>query len=140
MAEIASRRLRDPAAELDRSAPAHGYGNDKANRFTKSSEFDAKRPSSRQHDHYIIGVPIDAVPRGAGHDFRKANIDCRLVTTAAFRRVAKTKPGAFDPRKLVRVGRGRMRDLGRRRFAQFESPRKRPRSRFFPCSPGPSSS
>jgi hypothetical protein len=103
MAEIAWRRLRDPAAELDRSAPAHSYGNDKANRFTKSSEFDAKRPSSRQHDHYIIGVPIDAVPRGAGHDFRKASGD---LPPCHDRRVSPCRQDQAGRVRSAEIGKG----------------------------------
>jgi hypothetical protein len=101
MAEVILLQLCDPTAGSGCGAPVRGYGNDKANSFALSYESDAKTPSSRLHDHYIIGVPIEAVAHGDKHDFREAHSDCHLVTTAAFRRVAKTKPGAFDPRKFV---------------------------------------
>jgi hypothetical protein len=96
-----------PLCDLAGPEGARSYGYDKARYFFRLSEFDVKRPSSRQDSPYIVGIPIDVGTEGDGHDFRTVTNDRRLVTTAAFRRVAKTKPGAFDPRTFVSVARGR---------------------------------
>jgi len=67
------------------------------------------------------GVPVDEIERGIKHGVRKINIDtdCRLAMTAQFRRVARTSPGEFDPRKFLKPAMDAMRRLCRDRFEQF---------------------
>jgi fructose-bisphosphate aldolase class II len=67
------------------------------------------------------GVPVDEIVRGIRHGVRKVNIDtdCRLAMTAAFRKVAMSNRGEFDPRKFLKPAMDAMRDLCRERFEQF---------------------
>lgn len=93
----------------------------------------ANPTQKRRHPVSMITIssayPVEGVRRGDRHGFRKANNDRRLVTIAAFRRVAKTKPGAFDPRKFVRQGVAcAISAVGA--SSNSKSPCKRPRSRF----------
>jgi len=80
-------------------------------------DFNAYGGAMRQ----TFGVPVEEIVRGIRHGVRKVNIDtdCRLAMTAEFRRVAKTKPDEFDPRKFMKPAMDRMRDLCRLRFEQF---------------------
>jgi fructose-bisphosphate aldolase class II len=80
-------------------------------------DFNAYGGAMRQ----TFGVPVEEIIRGIKHGVRKVNIDtdCRLAMTAEFRRVAKTKPEEFDPRKFLKPAMDRMRDLCRLRFEQF---------------------
>ncbi|MGO9008042.1 MAG: class II fructose-bisphosphate aldolase [Beijerinckiaceae bacterium] len=80
-------------------------------------DFNAYGGAMRQ----TFGVPVEEIIRGIKHGVRKVNIDtdCRLAMTAEFRRVAKTKPEEFDPRKFMKPAMDRMRDLCRLRFEQF---------------------
>jgi fructose-bisphosphate aldolase class II len=67
------------------------------------------------------GVPIEEIVRGIRHGVRKVNIDtdCRLAMAGAFRKVAREKPGEFDPRKFLKPALEAMEALCRARFEQF---------------------
>ena len=49
-----------------------------------------------------FGVPVAEIVEGIKHGVRKINIDtdCRMALTGQYRKVAKTQPGEFDPRKF----------------------------------------
>jgi fructose-bisphosphate aldolase, class II len=80
-------------------------------------DFNAYGGAMRQ----TFGVPVEEIIRGIRHGVRKVNIDtdCRLAMVAEFRRIAKTKPDEFDPRKFMKPAMDRLRDLCRIRFEQF---------------------
>jgi fructose-bisphosphate aldolase, class II len=80
-------------------------------------DFNAYGGAMRQ----TFGVPVEEIIRGIKHGVRKVNIDtdCRLAMAAEFRRIAKTKPDEFDPRKFMKPAMDRLRDLCRIRFEQF---------------------
>lgn len=67
------------------------------------------------------GVPLDEIVRGIRHGVRKVNIDtdCRMAITGQFRRVAKTSPAEFDPRKFMIPAMREMEALVRERFEAF---------------------
>ncbi len=67
------------------------------------------------------GVPVEEIVRGIRHGVRKVNIDTdlRLAATAAFRRVAATAPGEFDPRKFLTPAMEAMSGICRARFEAF---------------------
>lgn len=48
------------------------------------------------------GVPVEEIVVGIRHGVRKVNIDtdCRMAMTGQYRRVARERPGEFDPRKF----------------------------------------
>jgi fructose-bisphosphate aldolase, class II len=83
-----------------------------------------------------FGVPVEEIIRGIKYGVRKVNIDtdCRLAMAAEFRRVAKTKPDEFDPRKFIKPAMDRLRDLCRVRFEQFGTAGQAGRIKVLPMS------
>lgn len=69
------------------------------------------------------GVPIEEILEGIRYGVRKVNIDTdtRLAMTGAFRRVAVTNPGEFDPRKFLIPAMDAVTQLCRLRYEQFGS-------------------
>ncbi|WP_149588681.1 class II fructose-bisphosphate aldolase [Tabrizicola flagellatus] len=67
------------------------------------------------------GVPLEEIVRGIRHGVRKVNIDtdCRMAITGQFRRVAKTNPAEFDPRKFLIPAMKEMEALVKERFEAF---------------------
>jgi fructose-bisphosphate aldolase, class II len=75
------------------------------------------------------GVPVEEILEGIRHGVRKVNIDTdtRLAMTGAFRRVAATRPGEFDPRAFLAAASDAMGRLCRLRYEQFGSAGQAPR-------------
>jgi len=67
------------------------------------------------------GVPLAEIVRGIRHGVRKVNIDtdCRMAITGQFRKVAKSNPAEFDPRKFLIPAMKEMEALVRERFEAF---------------------
>jgi len=67
------------------------------------------------------GVPLEEIVRGIRHGVRKVNIDtdCRMAITGQFRKVAKSNPAEFDPRKFLIPAMKEMEALVRERFEAF---------------------
>ncbi len=67
------------------------------------------------------GVPLKEIVRGIRHGVRKVNIDtdCRMAITGQFRKVAKSNPAEFDPRKFLIPAMKEMEALVRERFEAF---------------------
>jgi fructose-bisphosphate aldolase, class II, Calvin cycle subtype len=68
-----------------------------------------------------FGVPVEEIVRGIRHGVRKVNIDtdCRMAMAGQFRKIARTNPREFDPRKFLKPAMDAMRDLCRDRFEAF---------------------
>jgi len=66
-------------------------------------------------------VPLEEIVRGIRHGVRKVNIDtdCRMAITGQFRKVAKSNPAEFDPRKFLIPAMKEMEALVRERFEAF---------------------
>jgi fructose-bisphosphate aldolase class II len=69
------------------------------------------------------GVPIEEIERGIKSGVRKINIDtdCRMAITGQFRKLAKEKPGEFDPRKFNGPASFEMEKLCIDRFERFRT-------------------
>ena len=69
------------------------------------------------------GVPIEEIQRGIRHGVRKINIDtdCRIAMAAQIRRIAKERPGEFDPRKFLQPSIDALKALCKERFEQFQA-------------------
>ena len=67
------------------------------------------------------GVPVEEIERGIKSGVRKINIDtdCRMAITGQFRKIAKEKPGEFDPRKFTGPASVEMEKLCMDRFERF---------------------
>ncbi len=67
------------------------------------------------------GVPIEEIERGIKSGVRKVNIDTdnRMALTGTFRKMAKEKPGEFDPRKFMIPAMDEMQKLCEYRFERF---------------------
>ena len=67
------------------------------------------------------GVPVEEIERGIKSGVRKVNIDTdnRMALTGQFRKVAKSKPTEFDPRKFMIPAMEEMQKLCEDRFERF---------------------
>ena len=67
------------------------------------------------------GVPVEEIERGIKSGVRKVNIDTdnRMALTGTFRKVAREKPGEFDPRKFMIPAMDAMQELCEDRFERF---------------------
>ena len=68
-----------------------------------------------------FGVPVEEIVEGIKHGVRKVNIDtdCRMAMTGTYRKVAKDKPGEFDPRKFNKPAAAEMQKVCRARLEAF---------------------
>jgi fructose-bisphosphate aldolase class II len=67
------------------------------------------------------GVPVEEIQRGIRHGVRKINIDtdCRIAMATQIRRIARERPGEFDPRKFLQPSVEALKALCKERFEQF---------------------
>ena len=67
------------------------------------------------------GVPVEEIERGIRNGVRKVNIDtdCRMAMTGQFRKIARTDPTQFDPRKFLAPAMDAMQALCLDRFERF---------------------
>jgi fructose-bisphosphate aldolase, class II len=80
------------------------------------------------------GVPVEEIERGIAMGVRKVNTDtdCRMAMTGQFRKVAKTRPSEFDPRKFLIPAMKELEDLCRDRFERFGTAGNASRIRVIP--------
>jgi fructose-bisphosphate aldolase class II len=67
------------------------------------------------------GVPVEEIQEGIRNGVRKINIDtdCRLAMAGQVRKVAREKPGEFDPRAFLKPAMAALEQLCADRFEQF---------------------
>ena len=93
-------RLEEIVRRVDIPLVLHGASGVPSSVLEKAERFGAKLPGAK-------GIPDDAIQKAVSLGISKINIDTdlRLSFVGAIREVLSTRPGEFDPRKILGPGR-----------------------------------
>lgn len=82
------------------------------------------------------GVPVPEIVEGIKHGVRKINIDtdCRMAITGQYRKLAKEKPGEFDPRKFNKPAIAKMVEVCISRLEAFGTAGQAPKIKPIPLA------